>query len=95
MSKKPQTGTFNINGESWSVTLARYTKNKVAVHTVAVGMYKSRVARLAEAFGGHYSDRERAYIMSYPAAEKLKQAVEKRLDATVFGAVVGPSGEES
>lgn len=60
---------------------ARYAKGKIAVHCPSDGSgYKTRAMRLADAHGGRWSNREKAYIMSPAAALKVKRAYEADSD---------------
>lgn len=52
------------NAVAYTSEPARYAKGKIAVRPSSQGDYRSNASYLAEAVGGRYSNRERAYIMS-------------------------------
>lgn len=52
------------NAVAYTSEPARYAKGKLAVRPSSSGNFRSNASYLAEAVGGRYSNRERAYIMS-------------------------------
>jgi alkylated DNA nucleotide flippase Atl1 len=72
---------------------ARYAKGKLAVTAPGVGGFKSDAALLAEALGGRWSNRERAYIMSPAAYRRLVALMAAGWSATILGELVAPTGE--
>lgn len=61
---------------------ARYAKGKIAVTCPGDGSgWKTRAQRLASAVSSRWSHREKAYIMSPAAAEKVRRLFEAGSDA--------------
>lgn len=58
----PQAAPEGANNGHWSIDAARYAKGKVAITPRSDGL-KSGAAAIAEALGGKWTDREKAYIL--------------------------------
>jgi hypothetical protein len=64
------------------IKAARYAKGKMAVHCPSDGSgIKTRAMRLCSAVSARWSNREKAYIMSPSAAERVKSLYEAGSDA--------------
>jgi hypothetical protein len=63
-------GTKDHHGE-YAIQPARYARGKVLVQAPGQDGFKTRAGRLAEAVGGHYTNREHGYTMSPKQAEKF------------------------
>ena len=77
----PQTGELKEavpehqkNGE-WRVEAARYAKGKVAIHVTSPGDFKSGAANLAEALGGKWTSREKAYLLPKTKEDRFTSMV--------------------
>lgn len=63
---------------------ARYAKGKVAVRCPSGGGgTKTRAMRICSAFSSRWSNREKAYIMTPQAAQRVKLAYDAGKDATL------------
>jgi hypothetical protein len=68
----------------FTITPARYAKNKVLVQAHSDNGWKTRAARLIEGMGGRYTNRERGYIVSAACAERFQQRYAEGWDASVI-----------
>lgn len=79
----PVKGEPSITGEAdgtiWTVAAARYAKDQAAVRHKSDNKLKSRGDRIADALGGRYSHRERAYIMSRNQGRAVGQTAPHRV----------------
>jgi hypothetical protein len=58
---------------TYTVTPARYAKNKMVVTINSVGMYKCSSSHMVEALGGRYVGRSHGYVCSAKAADDMKK----------------------
>lgn len=65
------------------ISKARYAQNSVAVKCPSVGMFKSRAARVVEAIGGRWSNREKSYILASTKEERLRKLIAEGYDGIV------------
>lgn len=69
----------------FTIAPARYSKNNMAVRCESDGsVFKTRAMRLASALPSRYSHRERAYIMSKRATERLQKLFDEGADANIM-----------
>jgi len=77
----------HIETEAYTMSPARYAKNKVAVRVLdGKDGFKGRASYLASALPSSYSHREGAYIMSKSAALRLHKLYQAGWDAGLFPA---------
>lgn len=82
----------------YNIKPARYAKGKVLVVTPGCGGWKTRAARLAQAVGGRWVNRETGYIMSPAAGERFAALYDAGADAcAITGEIhlLGSEGNES
>lgn len=81
--------------EDFIISRARYAKNSIALRAPSENGYKSRAARLAEALGGRWSNRESSYIMPATREARYRDLYEKGYDGHPFtGKLEAPKAEE-
>lgn len=74
---RPSDGDFHIHP-------ARYAKGKALIQTPSPDGWKTRAARLAEAVGGRWTNREGGYIVSPAQAERFQRLFAEGRDANAF-----------
>lgn len=67
----------------YSINPARYAKNCIAVKCPSIGMFKSREARIVEAIGGRWSNREKSYILAATKENRLRDLIAADYDGIV------------
>lgn len=76
-----------------SVVPARYAKGKMALSAPPDGDWASSAQLLAQAVGGRYSNRERAYIVSPKQAQRVRDLARRGYTANpVSGEIYKPKG---
>lgn len=85
------TGRGGASSRAYTAEPARYAKGKVAVRPASTGGFRSDASRLAEAVGGRWSNRERAYIMSEAQLRKVDTYLRQGMTADVITGEIIPA----
>jgi hypothetical protein len=78
------------DGQPWVIRPARYAKKSISVSTENSATFKTRVQRLAEAHGGKWSNREKAYILPAAKRDTLIQRINDGWDADLSKKLIPP-----
>lgn len=68
---------------NYEITKARYAKNSIAVKCPSINAFSSREARITQAIGGRWSNREKSYILPATKESRLRQLVTDGYDGII------------